>query len=124
ELDRLRELRACGAVLREFPDERVLLDRDRAEPRVTPADVVDDPVPRQRRRARGQVEERQPQWKYWPPSITIVCPVTKSEPGPQRLAMIGITARQVRNIEATLTSMTRRHSSSGISVNGRIDSVA
>jgi hypothetical protein len=30
----------------------------------------------------------------------------------------------MRNIEATLTSITRRHSSSGISVNGRISSEA
>ncbi len=36
----------------------------------------------------------------------------------------GTTARQVRNIEATLTSSTRFHSSSGISVNGRISSDA
>src|SRR5947209_16298759 len=36
----------------------------------------------------------------------------------------GTTARHVRNIEATLTSITCRHSSSGISVNGRIASDA
>jgi hypothetical protein len=28
--------------------------------------------------------ELEDQWKVWPPSITIVWPVTKSEPGPQR----------------------------------------
>ena len=36
----------------------------------------------------------------------------------------GTAARQVRNIEATFTSITCRHSSSGISVNGRIASDA
>jgi hypothetical protein len=38
--------------------------------------------------------------------------------------MRGTNAREVRNIEATLTSITFRHSSSGISVNGRIFSEA
>ncbi len=36
----------------------------------------------------------------------------------------GTAARHVRNIEATFTSITRRHSSSGISVKGRIASDA
>ena len=36
----------------------------------------------------------------------------------------GTTARHIRNIDATLTSITRRHSSSGISVKGRIASDA
>ena len=36
----------------------------------------------------------------------------------------GTTARQVRNIERTLTSITRRHSSTGISLNDRIASDA
>jgi hypothetical protein len=39
---------------------------------------------------------------------------------PPRSRIAGTAARQVRNIEAILTSITRRHSSSGISVNGRI----
>src|SRR5438552_1589438 len=34
--------------------------------------------------------------------------------------MTGTTARQVRNIDATFTSITCRHSASGISVNARI----
>jgi hypothetical protein len=38
--------------------------------------------------------------------------------------MAGTTARHVRNIDATLTSITWRHSSRGISVNGRIASEA
>jgi hypothetical protein len=38
--------------------------------------------------------------------------------------MAGTAARQVRNIEATFTSMTCRHSSRGISVKGRIASDA
>ena len=37
---------------------------------------------------------------------------------PPRSRIAGTAARHVRNIEATLTSITRRHSSSGISVNG------
>src|SRR6478609_9602683 len=40
-------------------------------------------------------------------------------PPPPR-CITGTTARHIRNIEATLTSITLRHSSSGISVNGRI----
>ena len=43
---------------------------------------------------------------------------------PPRARITGTTARQVRNIEATLTSITRRHSSSGICSNGRISSDA
>jgi hypothetical protein len=31
-----------------------------------------------------ELVEGEPQWKVCPPSITIVCPVTKLEPGPDR----------------------------------------
>ena len=44
-------------------------------------------------------------------------------PPPLR-CITGTTARHMRNIEATLTSITWRHSASGISVNGRIASEA
>ena len=43
---------------------------------------------------------------------------------PPCLRITGTTARQVRNIDATFTSITRFHSSSGISVNARISSDA
>ena len=43
---------------------------------------------------------------------------------PPRSRMTGTAARHVRNIDATLTSITRRHSSSGIWSNGRIASDA
>src|SRR5439155_1226048 len=79
-------------------------------------DLVGDDV----RRVVPLSREREDQWKYWPPSITMVWPVTKSAAGVQRKT----TAPQVRTIEATLTSITRRHSSTGISVNGRIASDA
>ena len=52
-----------------------------AEVRLVARDVVDDAVAglgRDAVRVLGQAED---QWKYWPPSITIVWPVTKSEPG-------------------------------------------
>ena len=43
---------------------------------------------------------------------------------PPRFRISGTTARHIRNIEATLTSITCRHSSSGIWSNGRISSDA
>ena len=43
---------------------------------------------------------------------------------PPRPRITGTTARHMRNIDATLTSITCRHSSSGICSNGRISSDA
>ena len=194
----------------------------RPEPCLVPVEVVDDADVRPRcSTPSGVLLERADQWKYWPPSMTIVWPVMKSAAGVQRKTaapttssgtwsrwivraatdtsrsasttfglrlhalrhrepgrdavdvdrvlpellrerarqrddralgrdvveeernaaerrargdvhdlappcsrIAGTTARQVRNIEATLTSMTRFHSSSGISVNTRISSEA
>ena len=186
------------------------------KPRPRRSSVVHDAVPRARRRRRPGAESAKHQWKYWPPSMTIVWPVMKSAAGraeeddraddvlghlvaldrarrdrdvaqlldhlgmrldavrhreagrdavdvdrvlaellrerarearrsrpcssrsgggtarretacpdemftilpPPCSRITGTTARQVRNIDATLTSITWRHSSSGISVNG------
>jgi hypothetical protein len=52
--------------------------------RLVTLDVVDDMVAGAELDAARVIGEAQDQWKVWPPSITIVCPVTKSEPGPLR----------------------------------------
>ena len=52
--------------------------------RLVSRDVVDDTVSRLRHDPARMVEERENQWKYWPPSITIVWPVTKSDSGLQK----------------------------------------
>ena len=52
--------------------------------RLVALDVVDDAVAVARRDALGVLGQAQDQWNVWPPSITIVWPVTKSEPGPQK----------------------------------------
>ena len=52
--------------------------------RLVPLDVVDDAGARLGRDSLRMLGEAEDQWKYWPPSITIVCPVTKSECGPAR----------------------------------------
>jgi hypothetical protein len=52
--------------------------------RLVAGDVVDDVVSGAELDAALVLLELEDQWKVWPPSITIVCPVTKSEPGPVR----------------------------------------
>jgi hypothetical protein len=52
--------------------------------RLVGADVVDHVVAGTGFDAVEMVRELEDQWKVWPPSITIDCPVTKSEPGPLR----------------------------------------
>ena len=71
-------------VLLELPDERVPVDPRRAEERLVAPDVVDDAVAGGGLDPARMVVEGEPQWKYWPPSITMVWPVTKSEYGPAR----------------------------------------
>src|SRR5205085_1797073 len=65
----------------DLPDERIAVDPRGAEVRLVAADVVDDA--RAVLRLHAVREAGDPQWKVWPPSMTIVCPVMKSEPGPQ-----------------------------------------
>ena len=84
ELEVDRERRAVGAVLGELPHDRRSVDGDVAEVRRVALEVVDDAVSGQGLDAVGMLEQREVQWKVWPPSITIVWPVTKSEPGPHR----------------------------------------
>ena len=58
--------------------------RGRARVCLVARDVVDDAVAGLGLDAVRVLRQAEDQWKYWPPSITIVWPVTKSEPGPQR----------------------------------------
>ena len=71
-------------LVRELPDERVSLHGGRTEVRLISLDVVDDPIPRRGSHAAGMLGQLEAQWKYWPPSMTIVCPVMKSAAGEQR----------------------------------------
>ena len=71
-------------MLGEFPDERAAGDARGAEVRLVALDVVDDVVACAQLDAVRVIGEAQDQWNVWPPSITIVCPVTKAEPGPLR----------------------------------------
>ena len=71
-------------VVVHLPDERETVDRGGAEPRALGVDVVDDTVAADRLDAGVEAVEREPQWKYWPPSMTIVWPVTNAAPGPAR----------------------------------------
>ena len=86
----------------ELPDERVALDLGGAEVGGVVRDVVDDPLPAGGLRSGHELVERQPhgaqsnarasgvsrtsglQWKYCPPSMTIVWPVTNADPGPAK----------------------------------------
>jgi hypothetical protein len=52
--------------------------------RLVALDIVDDVVAGAEFDPVRVIGETQDQWNVWPPSITIVCPVTKSEPGPLR----------------------------------------
>ena len=52
--------------------------------RLVPLQVVDDAIARRCLDAVRMLVEREVQWKYWPPSITIVWPVTKLALDPER----------------------------------------
>jgi hypothetical protein len=52
--------------------------------RLVALDVVDDVVAGAELDTVCVIGEAQDQWNVWPPSITMVWPVTKSEPGPLR----------------------------------------
>ena len=75
-----RRRRALG----QLPDERTPLDARGTEMRLVALDVVDDPIAVLGRRSVWMLGETEDQWNVWPPSITIVWPVTKSEPDPQK----------------------------------------
>ena len=70
ELDRRCDERVCGSSVEQLPD----------QPRAVLEDVLD---PKMRSVVRGR-RQGEDQWKYWPPSMTIVWPVTKSAAGVQR----------------------------------------
>ena len=103
EIDVRGELRALWLPVGELPAEHggalvTGLDGDvvGAEPRLVRAhpggfaagDVEDAVAARELAPRPGRehvlVERERRQWKYWPPSITIVWPVTKSAVGPAR----------------------------------------
>jgi hypothetical protein len=52
--------------------------------RLVTLDVVDDAAAVLGGDALKMLGQPEDQWNVWPPSITIVWPVTKSEPGPQK----------------------------------------
>ena len=83
ELHEPREQRALrvALVVVELPDERGALDRRGAEAGRPGREVVDDAVAADRLDPGLEAVERESQWKYWPPSITIVCPVTNDARG-------------------------------------------
>ena len=73
--------------LEYLPDEGAALDASRSVVSIVALDVVDDVVAGARLDTPGMVGDAQQlanQWKYWPPSITMVWPVMNSDPGPQR----------------------------------------
>ena len=59
-------------------------DPRRSEMRLVTLDVVDDALSVLGRDAVWMLGQAKDQWNVWPPSITIVWPVTKSDPGPQK----------------------------------------
>ena len=76
--------RRPGRARGQRPDERVPFDLRRPEVGLVALDVVDDAIAVLGRDAVGVLGQAEDQWNVWPPSITIVWPVTKSEPGPQK----------------------------------------
>ena len=84
ELDLAREQRTVGLVVGELPHERAA--RHRVLVGRLGIDVVDDAVGAGGLGALRMLGEREPQWKYWPPSMTMVWPVMNVEPGPHRKA--------------------------------------
>ena len=81
----------------ELPHQHMGVIDNGADVRLTAPDVIHDAIADRGVFRRGiplrmappatapaELVEREPQWKVCPPSITIVCPVTKLEPGPDR----------------------------------------
>ena len=68
----------------ELPDDRRPVDARGSEVRLVALEVVDDPASRLGLHSAGMLREDEAQWKYWPPSMTIVWPVMKSAAGVQR----------------------------------------
>ncbi len=79
-----RSSQSAFGPLGQLPHERVPVDVGGAVVSLVPLDVVDHAVAGLGRDAVRMLGQAQHQWKYWPPSITIVCPVTKSDCGPAR----------------------------------------
>ena len=82
----MRQQRAGRVALAvvERPAQRVARDRGRRDVRLVGGEVVEDGVAPGRLGAARVREQGEPQWKYWPPSMTMVWPVTNADPGPQR----------------------------------------
>ena len=74
----------AGRVAAQLPDDGRPCHLRRAETRRVRLDVVDDARARLGCDAVRVLVEREPQWKYCPPSMTIVCPVTNADVGPAR----------------------------------------
>src|SRR5207247_8470719 len=83
ELDLRHELRAV-ALTSDSPLERRTGNAHGPRVRLVSLEVVDDPVSGRSLQPIGMLVEREDQWKYWPPSMTMVWPVMKSAPGVQR----------------------------------------
>ena len=76
--------RRRGRTLQQLPDECMPVHVRGAEVRLVALDVVDDAIAVLGGGAFELLGQTKDQWNVWPPSITIVWPVTKSEPGPQK----------------------------------------
>jgi hypothetical protein len=76
--------RGGAAVLAHRPDDRGPVDAGRAARGRVRAEVVHDHTDRADVTTFAMFVQREDQWKYWPPSMTIVWPVTKSAAGEQR----------------------------------------
>ena len=79
-----RSERRARSVTAELPDEGVAADASRSDRCLVSLEVVDDARPSLGFDSGRMLVEREPQWKYCPPSITIVCPVMKPAAGVQR----------------------------------------
>src|SRR5829696_5969794 len=73
-----------GLVAVELPHERRTVHTGCPEPRRVPLEVVDDARSWLGHDSLRMLVERKPQWKYCPPSITMVWPVMKPAAGVQR----------------------------------------
>ena len=56
----------------ELPDDGRPVDARGSEVRLVVLEVVRDPASRLGRHSAGMLREDEAQWKYWPPSMTIV----------------------------------------------------
>ena len=74
ELDLRGEQRRRRRLVERAPRRARAVGSRRAVRRLVAADVVDDAVARRRLDAAGDGREREDQWKYCPPSMTIVWP--------------------------------------------------